>query len=533
MLHKKVSLVLRIIVCALILMIIGCTNKESTSIMLYEADALLQAEPAAALDTLRLIDPALLKGHDKAYYGLLYTIAMHKNGIPFTSDSIIALSREWYEIHDSDFHGLARSLFYHGLVKSRLSSQDTAGYQLMRKSVNLLEEKKVQDDRLKALAYAYLARANDSFINNLQEAANYYEKAIEIENRLGNTRNLIIDQGSLLVCLVEMNKHAEAVLLKKMLDSTMASSPELKLENPNNAKAIYFFYSAKNLDSALFYCKQWNPNPNDIAAKENMIANIYAEQGHMDSAIVYKKASYEHRRPEDTASYHIYFKNISDYYGDLGQTDSSAFYARLAYGALHDSFERRTEKRVLELEKQYDLTAKDAALEKARNQRNFLTLIAIVFILLSAGSIGVLYARHRKLVAERLTRSVIQAAAKTHQNTLSQLRELRKKPKSRTVQSLQEDIGEITRDIQRGFSKNFSDALENNLDLLPISTRKAAAKLSGERAKIVFILSEMGYTDAEIAEYTCTSVDSVRVMINNNRKIILSGEAQPDQPDVS
>lgn len=35
---------------------------------------------------------------------------------------------------------------------------------------------------------------------------------------------------------------------------------------------------------------------------------------------------------------------------------------------------------------------------------------------------------------------------------------------------------------------------------------------------IVFILSELGYKEEEIAQYTCTSVDSVRVTINNNRK---------------
>ena len=401
----------------------------------------------------------------------------------------------------------------------------------MREAVLLLEENHVHDERLLALAYAYLARANDSYVNDIPTAIEYYTKAIEIENRLGNTRNLIINQGNLLVCLVQANRHEEAKTIVNMMDSAIATSPGIRLENPNNAKAIYYLRSQNNLDSALYYCKKWNPSHKDIGAKENMLAGIYGKLGHLDSAILYEKASLKHRRPEDTLAFHIYYNHLADYYARLGVADSSSFYAGLAYGALHDSYERKTEKRVLELEKQYDLAARDAALEKARHQRDFLALTEIVFILLSAGAIGILYARHRKLVAEKLTRSVIQAAAKTHQNTLSQLRELRKKPKSRTVQSLQDDIGEITRDIQRGFSQNFSDALENNLDLLPPSTRKAAAKLSGERAKIVFILSEMGYTDAEIAEYTCTSVDSVRVMINNNRKIILSDEPQTDQPD--
>ena len=54
----------------------------------------------------------------------------------------------------------------------------------------------------------------------------------------------------------------------------------------------------------------------------------------------------------------------------------------------------------------------------------------------------------------------------------------------------------------------------------PARTRKNAEKLSGERAKIVFILSEMGYSDVEIAEFTCTSVDSVRTLGNNNQRTL-------------
>ena len=53
-------------------------------------------------------------------------------------------------------------------------------------------------------------------------------------------------------------------------------------------------------------------------------------------------------------------------------------------------------------------------------------------------------------------------------------------------------------------------------------------KLPGERAKTVFILTELGYDEQEIAEYTCTSFDSVRVTINNIRKIRF-----PDKPGMT
>ena len=169
-------------------------------------------------------------------------------------------------------------------------------------------------------------------------------------------------------------------------------------------------------------------------------------------------------------------------------------------------------------------------MEKARNQRNLLAVIVISLVLLSGVFGGLLYIRNRQLAADKLTKSVIIAAAKTHQNTLSQLRELRKRPKSRTVQSLQEDIGTITRNLHRGFTQNFSTALEENLRLLPVRTRKAAEQLSGERSKIIFILSELGYSENEIAEFTCTSIDSVRTIGNNNQKV-LNGERNAPSED--
>ena len=56
----------------------------------------------------------------------------------------------------------------------------------------------------------------------------------------------------------------------------------------------------------------------------------------------------------------------------------------MAYQALHDSFEQKTEKRILELEKQYDLSAKQAELDKAKSERRLLWL-SLFFTLISAG----------------------------------------------------------------------------------------------------------------------------------------------------
>lgn len=74
--------------------------------------------------------------------------------------------------------------------------------------------------------------------------------------------------------------------------------------------------------------------------------------------------------------------------------------------------------------------------------------------------------------------------------------------------------------LRKGFSDNFATAIESCLEALTPRQRADIQKLSGERAKTVYILTELGYGEEAIAEYTCTSVDSVRVTVNNNKKAL-------------
>lgn len=486
---------------------------------LIEADSLLNKHPAAALDSLLSIDPQVLCKADNAYYNLLLTIAYHKNYLSFQGDSSIASALKWFVKSGKSPRNTARAYLYNGLVLNARSYLDTVAYQYMRASLCILEENNIQDERLKALAYAYLARTND-INNNLQEAVTYYRKAVVAEARLDNVRNLIINQCNLLTCLVKMGSVTEAGSVLKSLDSTLAFHPEIQIESTDNAKAIYYLNSAKDLDSALFYCQKWNVHPADAGAKENMMAVIYRQKGQYDNAILWEKASFVHARLEDSLSRHVYFRHLAEDYNQLGNADSSAHYARLAYQALYDQQAHRTEKRILELEKQFDIASKEAELETTRHRQNLLTVIILALSFLIAGLFMLVRSRNKKLRAEQFTRSIVQASAKTHQNTLSLLKPLCIRRKSNTVEDLQSKLAVITTDLRKGFTHNFSDAIEKNRHALTPRQQDMLQMLSGERAKTVFILSELGYSEEEIAEYTCTSADSVRVTKNNNRKAI-------------
>lgn len=505
----------------------SCSRGPSVEDRLSEIDRLLQTDPSQAIDSLYTLDAGSLKGSELAYYNLLLTIAQHKNRIPFTSDSLISFSRKWFGSNGNTYH-YARACFYHGLVTWITTKNNESACESMRQSLQILSDCPVDDERLEALICAYLGQVNDYRTLNLPEAAGYYRRAIELESRLNNGRNLLADYCNLLVCYVKMGEASLANETVAALDSVQALFPEYRLEKTKNAKAVYYLHSACNLDSSLVYCSSWNPLPGDSAAKALMLSDIYQRKGLWPKALAYAKEALKDRRVSDTLAGHIYYSNLAELYSKLGEADSTAHYAQLAYEALSESVSQKTEKRILELEKQYDLATKEAELERVRHYRSLMAVMMAALLLLAGGLVLLLQNREQKLRAERITRSFVQAAARTHQFTLSSLKPFAARRKSVTAEELQKGIADLATTLRKGFSDNFATAIESCLEALTPRQRANIQKLSGERAKTVYILTELGYGEEVIAEYTCTSVDSVRVTVNNNKKALSTIGEEPN-----
>lgn len=501
----------------LLLLVWSCQpSSYDLSKRLSSIDELLYSAPSVALDSLQSLDGFDLKD-EQAYYGLLLTIAQHKNSIPFESDSVIAASREWFA-SGKDYRNQARSTFYHGLVLSYLAPYDTMAHHYMQQARTIIEEKNVQDDRLSALLYAFLGKINNNN-HNPETAVAYYTKAVAAEARLNNPRNLILDYCALVNNLLETDVN-EAKQQLQALDSVIACHPEIRLTAPDNTKALFYLYGEENLDSAALYCHRWKAYGVDLGTKASLLATIYERKGKLDSALVYQRIAIDKKRPTDSLRYYVLYAKIANLFQQRGESDSAAVYALAAYNTLRDSYKANTEKRILELEKKYDLASRNAELEKARHHRNLLIILLSSVLLLSATLCYFLILRKQQFKAEQVRNSLIQAAAKTHQYTLSKLSELTDKPKSRTVESLQDQIKDITKNLRIGFSNNFTEAIEMNLDSFSPKIKESLSKLEGARAKTVYVLSEYGLSFEEIAEYTCTSVDSVRVTVNKNKKIL-------------
>lgn len=148
----------------------------------------------------------------------------------------------------------------------------------------------------------------------------------------------------------------------------------------------------------------------------------------------------------------------------------------MAYQALHDSFEQKTEKRILELEKQYDLSAKQAELDKAKSERRLLWL-SLFFTLISAGLlVAILLLTRRNLalanqkrIKDAIVQSIVKAVVASYAGINNKLSVIHNLPEKQRQAALERLI------------------IENR------------NKSSTNLIKALFVLTEMGFPLSEIA----------------------------------
>ena len=89
---------MRQLIIFLSLVIAGCSAEHSRNATLLKAEQLMSQHPDSAINLLAAINTdSLTTEADSAYYGLLFTEAVHAGGIVMGDDSLIARSHTYYK----------------------------------------------------------------------------------------------------------------------------------------------------------------------------------------------------------------------------------------------------------------------------------------------------------------------------------------------------------------------------------------------------------------------------------------------------
>lgn len=186
-----------IIICLIVFSFMGCKQQETHTLLLQQADSLMESRPDSALAILREIpNPQKLRGKTQADYCLLATQAAYKNYLPFTSDSLLSIAIDYYQSVD-DLPLLGKAFYYKGcfykenndLAQAAKSfkqaevllkgTDDSVMLSLLYNSMGVLNRKSglnkaALSEFRKSLIYTQKTRNTYHIVLNLQEVANGY-----------------------------------------------------------------------------------------------------------------------------------------------------------------------------------------------------------------------------------------------------------------------------------------------------------------------------------------------------------------------
>ena len=372
----KTKQVYTIICLIFFVALISCAKKvDQITEFLQLAEQCMEAQPDTALAILqRITNPEKLQGKNQADYGLLMTQALDKNYKPLESDSLIQIAIRFYE-NSSDKVARGKAYFYFGRYLY-LERKYEEALDPFLKSRKLLDN--TNQYKMLGLVYGYIGIVNqkryiyDEALKNHKEALKYY--------------NLVNDTLSVTITLRNIGR---AYTLKNEIDS-----------------AYYYFTSALDMvsgkgliseSSILHDLSIITRRTGDYEKAESLILTsidkmgvgemytrhlslgiLYFQMGKYDKAEEYLNKSLISPKPENHSSAYSYLYKICLKKGDYENVVS---YVEKCDSIRSILINQKNWYNVLELQQKYDNEKLKNENLQIRNNRNFMSLLGVIFIL--------------------------------------------------------------------------------------------------------------------------------------------------------
>jgi tetratricopeptide (TPR) repeat protein len=518
-----------------LLLLVSCNTALRQNAMqkrLANLDSLLNQMPRVVLDSLEQMDISDYPEFDQAYYNLLLTIARDKAYVEFRDDSIISLAADWYR-KGSDPEKLVRSLIYLGIVRYGLNPMDTLPYLQLKEAEGIMNIHALEDPPLQVLLYGYLG---DIALRNLNYdlADDYFEKELSACQKTENHRNYIGTLINLFYSKILLKKTDEVQEIVLQLN-TLDSIPDDLTLYINKVNA-YYYQTGHSFNE--FIARTLNDSLKGMHDTDKPrilfdISQFYMKLNRIDSAVVYGEACIQSIIDSLNIDNYSFYKHLAFLYSLTGEYKESSDNYKKALEAFQTYHTVVNEKRILELEKKYNIAEVQQQLLKEKlKKRAFIIGFVVLFAIALILSFGILYWKHTAVRNKRL--EIIQ------QQKIDQLRFFvaainctlgilpdfvanvnRLAHKNRETcpelyHTLQEKIVSINKEYRKSCSAIIQDPLFNNIfnddNSLP-------AQLS-DREKLIHKLSESGFSNELIAGLLNVTTDNIRSSKSKiNRKI--------------
>ncbi|MDD4032847.1 MAG: hypothetical protein PHS48_06330 [Bacteroidales bacterium] len=502
----------------------ACHTAEKLSLVykqLVALDSLLAWQPQAVLDSLNNMDIHDFPEAEEAYYNLLLTIAMDKSYYEFRDDRVISQAVAWYQ-QGKDPANYARSLLYKGIVLYSLNPIDTLAFIHFKEAEHVMKANKMENPSFFVLLYGYLGDINQRN-KNYEVADEYYQKGLEASRKAGNYDNYVLSLVSLFYSKITLGEKEEAQKILKEINE-LDNVPVNQWLSPNN---IYVVFSQTGntfrdvINGTLNDSLKWIA-PKDYPGVLSIISRFYRKVNCIDSAIVYGKACLNAIVDTLNIDNQQYYANLANLYSIKGDYRNAAGCYCSALQAFSNYHAYMNDKRVLELEKKYNVAeVNQKLLEEKLTKRVYLLLCVLLLALVIISFILVYHwkrlTKENKLLLEERQRNIRQLKffVSAFNSTMGILPEFIAEinhisHKSRVLfpelyDNLQDRIDNVNSQYNRAFSE-ITKSLEFN-EIFSIG--EVSPRLS-DREKIIYVLSKSGFSNELIAGIINASVNNIR-----------------------
>ena len=258
------------------------------------------------------------------------------------------------------------------------------------------------------MIYAYLGKINKAD-KNFVEAEKYFVRSAQINKASGNTYNYIVSLMDIIWTKINLRDYKNIPSYINDLDY-VEDTPPYCLPNIYNVKSVYYA-SIGDYKNAILYTKRNINISKDFNSRDNQyyaLSAYYYQLNMLDSAVSYaEKAVWAVSDTVASSNYHLY-KHLADLYKLRGKYESAADIYYKAYEFHQMYLNEVSSKRILELEKKYDISMKDAEIAKEKDAKRFLMLLLSLSGILMGFLFYMLRLRAKLLVKEKQIASVNQ-----------------------------------------------------------------------------------------------------------------------------
>ena len=479
----------------LALVIVGCSHEQSHNELLDKAEQIVFTQPDSVV---RMLTPyyndTTMTAADRALYGLLYTEALHRSGLSTSSDSLIHISRNYYEHHGNAEHQ-ARALLHHGIILYK-QQQTHEAILTMKRAEQLADD--LNQPAFKWYLYSVLGDVNDN-VGNYSLTLKYYQQALTAAHQCEN-KQWIVQTLNNIAMTFDMLGEKDSLRYyteqaQPYYESTEGEVRATYLVN----RSSHLLSTGKRQEAKQYLTESMLISPTDRGGK--LLADIYVAEGDTASAVEqwYRLAN---SLSSDVAIQS--YRQLIAYMSRQGDLRGVAEFSQRLNEVYCRLYERNDAAGVIDLQTQYD--------EQLRERRQYHTVIALlsaIILVIILSAIIIRYSRHRiDLLNARFAESRQQY--NLTRTELTQLRRQKEREQRENSRQIKDVVSRLHTTANKG--KPAPDDDINTLAQLSYTMRPQLRELLfplNSKEQMVCLLTVHGFLPTEIATLTISTPQSI------------------------